>query len=184
MAEIYDETTLTEQLQNHDKSREAFGHVVRAYAPRLYAYVRRMVISHDDTDDILQNVFLKAWTNLHCFRGDARLSTWLYKIAINETMTFLARQRRQANITADSQSALLANAVADDTWFDGDKAQMLLRKAIASLPEKQRTVFTLRYFREMKYDDMSEILGTTVGALKASYHLAAKKIEKYITENS
>ena len=143
-----------------------------------------MVLSHDDTNDILQDVFIKAWTNLENFRGDSKLSTWLYRIAINESITFLNKKRSQNNISIDDDDTFLLNTIESDEYFDGDNAQKLLQKAILTLPDKQRLVFHMKYFEEMKYEDMSEILGTSVGALKASYHHAVKKIEKILGESN
>ena len=140
-----------------------------------------MVQSHDDADDILQNTFMKAWSSIENFRGDAKLSTWLYKIAINESITFLDRERKRLSVSIDDQEADLARTIEADTFFDGDELQRKLRVAIASLPEKQRLVFNMKYFDDMKYEDMSNILGTSIGALKASYHLAVKKIENFFT---
>ena len=132
-----------------------------------------------DADDLLQNTFLKAWNSIELFRGEARLSTWLYRIAVNETITFLNRERQRNNISVDDDDSFLLNNLEADEWFDGDELQLRLQQAIAHLPEKQRLVFNMRYFDEMKYEDISEILGTSVGALKASYHHATKKIEEY-----
>lgn len=142
-----------------------------------------MVESHDDANDILQNTFLKAWQSVEGFRGDARLSTWLYKIALNESITHLAKERKRLNISLDDEESHLVNLIESDEYVDGDELALKLRKAIATLPEKQRLVFNMKYYDEMKYEQMSEILGTSVGALKASYHLAVKKIEQYFTEN-
>lgn len=141
-----------------------------------------MVENHDDAADILQNTFMKAWQSIENFRGDAKLSTWLYKIAINESITFLAKERKRLNISIDDEESHLANLIEADQWVDGDELAKELRKAIATLPEKQRMVFNMKYFDEMKYERMSEILGTSVGALKASYHLAVKKIESYFKD--
>jgi RNA polymerase sigma-70 factor (ECF subfamily) len=141
------------------------------------------VQDHDDAADLLQNTFLKAWQSLELFRGEARLSTWLYKIAVNESLSFLARERKRNNLSLDDQESALANTIEADAYFDGDELQQKLRKAVLLLPEKQRVVFNMKYYDEMKYEDMSAILGTSVGALKASYHLAVKKIEKYFEEN-
>ena len=141
-----------------------------------------MVENHDDAADILQNTFMKAWQSIENFRGDAKLSTWLYKIAINESITFLAKERKRVNISIDDEESHLANLIEADQWVDGEELAKELRKAIATLPEKQRMVFNMKYFDEMKYERMSEILGTSVGALKASYHLAVKKIESYFKD--
>ena len=168
--------TLVERLRDPRTCREAFGDVVKEYSQSLYWQIRRMVPSHADADDILQNTFLKAWNSIENFRGDAKLSTWLYKIAINESLTWLEQKRKQKNLTVDDESQALINLIEADPDFDGDTLSLELRKAIATLPEKQRLVFNMRYFDEMKYEDMSEILGTSVGALKASYHHAVKKV--------
>ncbi len=180
---IYDEALVVEQLHDPGQAREAFGKVIEHYSQALYWQIRRMVFDHDDASDILQNTFIKAWTNIDNFRGDAKLSTWLHKIAINESITFINKKKAQNNIPLDSDDSFLANTLESDPWFDGDATQLQLQRAIASLPEKQRLVFNMRYFDEMKYEDMSEILGTSVGALKASYHHAIKKIESFFTEN-
>ena len=147
----------------------------------LYWHIRKMVISHDDANDLLQNTFMKAWASIENFRGEARLSTWLYKIAINESITFLNKERQRLNVSIDDGDTFLADKLESDEWFDGDDLKKELQKAIAQLPEKQRLIFNMRYFDDMKYEDISEILGTSVGALKASFHHAVKKIEKYFS---
>lgn len=173
---------LLEELSNPKTRRKGFSLLVSEYSERLYWQIRKMVLSHDDANDILQDVFVKAWMNLDNFRGDAKLTTWLYRIAINESITFLNKKRSQLNIPIDSDNTFLINTLESDPYFDGDEAQKLLQKAILTLPEKQRLVFQMKYLEEMKYEDISDILGTSVGALKASYHHAVKKIEKYIDE--
>lgn len=178
-----DTPQLVTQLRDPKKCRAAFAEVIHLYSEPLYWQIRRMVDNHDDANDLLQNTFMKAWMSLDNFRGDAKLSTWLYKIAINESITFLARERRHANISIDDEESLLINRIEADTFIDGDELALRLRKAIATLPEKQRIVFNMRYYDEMKYEDMSEILGTSVGALKANYHHAAKKIEQYFADH-
>lgn len=174
---------LIERLRNPETCRQAFNEVMRLYSEPLYWQVRRMVENHDDANDILQNTFLKAWQSVEGFRGDARLSTWLYKITLNEAITFLARERKRLNVSLDDEESHLVHQIESDEYVDGDALALKLRKAVASLPEKQRLVFNMKYFDEMKYEDISEILGTTVGALKASYHLAVKKIEQYFANN-
>lgn len=174
---------LIERLRNPETCRQAFNEVIRLYSEPLYWQIRRMVENHDDANDLLQNTFLKAWQSVEGFRGDARLSTWLYKIALNEAITFLARERKRLNISLDDEESHLVHQIESDEYVDGDALALKLRKAVASLPEKQRLVFNLKYFDEMKYEDISEIVGTTVGALKASYHLAVKKIEQYFANN-
>ena len=139
-----------------------------------------MVLSHDDTNDLLQNTFAKAWVNIDSFRGEAKLSTWLYRIAMNECITFINRQKAMASISIDDPDSAAASKIESDEYFDANEIQLALQKAILTLPEKQRMVFNMKYFQEMKYEDMSDMLGTTVGALKASYHHAVKKIERYL----
>lgn len=173
---------LIERLRQPESCREAFGEVVRLYSEPLYWQIRRMVEAHDDASDVLQNTFMKAWQSIENFRGDAKLSTWLYKIALNESITHLGKERKRMNLSLDDEESHLVNLIEADEWVDGDELALKLRKAIASLPEKQRIVFNMKYYDEMKYEQMSEILGTSVGALKASYHLAVKKIEKYFAE--
>ena len=175
-------TELIARLRDPVTVRDAFAEVISTYSEPLYWQIRRMVQSHDDANDLLQNTFMKAWMSIENFRGDARLSTWLYKIAINESITFLARERKRLGLSLDDQESALAHTIEADPDIDGDALAQELRKAIATLPEKQRLVFNMKYFDEMKYEDMSNILGTTVGALKASYHLAVKKIENFFKE--
>ncbi|MEE0979019.1 MAG: RNA polymerase sigma factor [Muribaculaceae bacterium] len=174
---------LESRLRDPQSCRDAFTQVIKLYSEPLYWQIRRLVQNHDDANDLLQNTFMKAWASIENFRGDAKLSTWLYKIAINESITFLARERKRLNISLDDEESMLINAIEADTDIDGDQLALKLRKAIASLPEKQRIVFNMKYFDEMKYEQMSEILGTSVGALKASYHIAVKKIEQYFADN-
>ena len=174
-----DDSALVARLREPATCRAAFNEVVRLYSEPLYRQIRRLVEAHDDAADILQNTFLKAWSSIENYRGDAKLSTWLYKIAINESITHLARERKRLNLSLDDEESHLVGLIEADENIDGDKLALELRKAIASLPEKQRIVFNMKYYDEMKYEQMSEILGTSVGALKASYHLAVKKIEKH-----
>lgn len=176
----FDETIIIENLRNPDTCQKAFGEVISHFSEPLYWHIRKMVISHEDSNDILQNTFLKAWSNIEYFRGEAKLSTWLYKIAINESITFITKEKNKNNISLDDESFLLDNLESDE-WFDGNELRLELQKAINQLPEKQRLVFNMRYFDEMKYEDISEILGTSVGALKASFHHAAKKIEQFFS---
>ena len=173
---------LIARLRNPDTCRDAFGEVIANFTEPLYWQIRRMVESHDDANDILQETFIKAWSSIANFRGDAKLSTWLYKIAINESLTFIAKERKRLNVSIDDEASMLVNAIEADDNIDGDQLALELRKAIALLPEKQRLVFNMRYYDEMKYEQMAEILGTSVGALKTSYHLAVKKIEQYFSE--
>lgn len=178
-----EDAQLIERLRQPQTCRQAFNDVMRAYSEPLYWQIRRMVECHDDANDILQNTFLKAWQSVEGFRGDAKLSTWLYKIALNESITFLAKERKRLNVSLDDEESHLVNLIESDEYVDGDALALKLRKAVASLPEKQRLVFNMKYYDELKYEQMSEILGTSVGALKASYHLAVKKIEQYFVDN-
>ncbi len=179
---IYDEDRIKEQLLDPEEVSNAFSLIVKEYSEQLYWQIRRLVLSHDDANDILQDTFLKAWNNIQYFRGDAKISTWLYKIALNESLAFLNKAKAENNISLDDEDAVIANKLEGDSYFNGDETAVLLQKALYSLPEKQRIVFNLKYYQEMKYEDMSDILGTSVGALKASYHLAVKKIENYFKE--
>jgi RNA polymerase sigma-70 factor (ECF subfamily) len=179
----FDEESLILLLQNPETQNKAFEVVVRKYSEQLYWQIRRMVLSHDDTNDLLQNTFIKAWTNLNSFRGEARLSTWLYRIAINESLTFLAREHNTQTVDLESPEGNIVDKLEGDTWFNGDDAQKLLQEAISTLPSKQRMVFNLKYFNEMKYEEMSKLLDTSVGALKASYHLAVTKISTFLEKH-
>lgn len=179
----HEDSKLIERLRQPQTCREAFNDVMRRYSEPLYWQIRRMVENHDDANDILQNAFLKAWQSVEGFRGEAKLSTWLYKIALNESITFLAKERKRLNLSLDDEESHLANLIESDEYVDGDALALKLRKAVATLPEKQRLVFNMKYYDEMKYEQMSGILGTSVGALKASYHLAVKKIEQYFADN-
>ena len=153
--------------------------IVDQYSQSLYWKIRSIVLTHEDADDVLQNTFLKAWKSLPTFQGKAKLSTWLYRIAINESLDFLRHQKTAVLSSADADLSVANRLLADD-YFDGDKSQAVLQEAIATLPDVQRMVFTLRYYDEMKYSEISEILGTSEGSLKASYHIAVQKITDYV----
>ena len=170
-----DEDILIQQLRDTKTRSTAFSSLVKAYSETLYWHIRRMVLSHDDTNDILQNTFIKAWTGIDGFLGNARILTWLYRIATNETLTFINKNSNAVFEDIDTAAA----AVEADEWFDGDDLQTRLQAAIQTLPPKQRMVFNMKYYEEMKYEEMSAILGTSTGALKASYHIAVKKISEY-----
>lgn len=161
---------------NSGRQEEAFNGIVDAYTERLYWHIRRFLCSHEDTDDLLQDVFIKIWEALPSFRGESRLYTWIYRIATNEVLNHLRKQRFKAVISLESASGALERKIDEDPYFNGDHLQRELHKSIQRLPEKQRIVFSLRYFDEMKYEDMAEVTGTSVGALKASYHHACEKI--------
>ncbi|HEY5593147.1 MAG TPA: RNA polymerase sigma factor [Paludibacter sp.] len=173
------EEELQIQLSQPHQRAKAFSVVVRTYQERLYWHIRKMVLSHDDSNDVLQNTFMKAWNGIEGFRGDSMVSTWLYRIATNETLTFLTNKRmRNLQSMDDVEDILLQNLHADN-YFNGNEAQLKLQKAIITLPEKQRLVFNMKYFDDITYEQMEAVLGTSVGALKASYHHAVKKIEKF-----
>jgi len=177
-----DEQLLIRQLSNPDTQRQAFEKIVSAYSEQLYWQIRRLVFVHEDADDILQNVFLKAWMHHENFHQDSRLSTWLYRIAINESIDFIRRKKNQLHVSTDEVGMGVVNQLLADNYFDGDETQALLQEAIGRLPEVQRTVFNLRYYEEMKYSEISKILRTSEGALKASYHIAVKKISEFFKQ--
>lgn len=172
---------MIDMLQDPHTRREGFAVLVRQYSEPLYWKVRRIVLNHEDANDVLQNAFLKIWNNLDTFQGKSALSTWLYRIAINEALDFVRRQKNMnsATVSTEDEPGMAARLMGDD-YFDGDEAQARLQEAVARLPEVQRTVFTLKYFDELKYSEISKILDTSEGALKASYHLAVKKITEYL----
>ena len=183
MNSTYNEKEIVVLLQDPARQREAFARIVREYSEQLYWQIRRLVLSHDDANDILQNTFIKAWTNIEYFRGDAKMSTWLYRIALNECLTFLNKQRASQQLSIDEADTEIVNQLESDTYFDGDKTQKVFLQAVKQLPEKQQMIFNLKYFKEMKYEEISEILGTSIGALKASYHHAVKKIESFLEKH-
>ena len=174
----FDENEILQELRQPSTQSAAFSRIVQQYSEPLYWHIRRMVLSHDDTNDLMQNTFIKAWTSIDSFRGDSQISTWLYRIAINETLTFL--NKRQQSIPIDSPEASVVEQLESDTYFNGDRAEATFQEALQKLPPKQRMVFNMKYYEEMKYEEMSDILGTSVGALKASYHIAVKKIEEFL----
>lgn len=167
-----------ESLKGKNK-HAAFSQLVRLYQERLYWHIRKMVLNHDDANDLLQNTFMKAWSGIENFRGESQLSTWLYRIATNETITFLTSKKNITISLGEMEETMIRNLEAD-SYFNGDETQIKLQKAILSLPEKQRLVFNMRFYDDMPYEQMSEILDTSVGALKASYHHASKKVESYL----
>lgn len=179
MQELSDREIL-DQFSKPETRNYAFNLLVRQYQQRLYWHIRKMVIDHDDTDDILQNVFIKAFNGLSSFREDSKIFTWLYRIATNECITFLNNKKKRFFIPMVDVENQLSQNLENDSYFNGDRIQMRLQQAILTLPEKQRLVFNMKYYEDMKYEDMSEILGTSVGALKASYHHAVKKIEEFM----
>jgi len=175
-----DDQTLLQLFRQSENKELAFTSIIKKYQERLYWHIRRLVISHDDANDVLQNVSIKIWKGLADFREDAQLFTWLYRIATNESLSFLAIQKKRKAVDFDDVSNYLAEKLSAEKDFDGNKLEWKLQLAIQKLPEKQKLVFQLRYYDEMPYEKMSRILDTSEGALKASYHHAAKKIEDYI----
>ena len=174
---------ILEQLKDSTLRNAAFSLIVERYSKQIYWHIRNMVLSHDDTNDLVQETFIKAWSGIESFRGESQISTWLYRIAINETLAFL-KKRQIETVPLDNEEHDLIGTIESDVYFCGDKADALFRKAIGKLPEKQRLVFNMKYYEDMKYEEISEILGTSVGALKASYHIAVKKIETFIKDNN
>ena len=173
---------LLDQFRDPTSRNLAFSQLVNKYQERLYWHIRRIVIDHDDADDVLQNTFIKAFKNLGGFREDSQLFTWLYRIATNEALTFLKKKKRNIFVSFDDVAHGLSSKLEADPELSGDAIQLKLQQALLTLPTKQRLVFNMKYFEEMKYEDMSEVTGTSVGALKASYHHAVKKIEVFIKQ--
>ena len=171
------EEKILQMLAQPEQQREAFGIIVRQYSEQLYWKIRNIVQDHDDANDVLQNTFMKAWMALGDFQSKSKISTWLYRIAVNESLDHLRRQKTK--VSADEDISV-ANRLLADEYFNGDETQALLQQAIAKLPDVQRTVFTLRYYDNMKYSEMSRVMNTSEGALKASYHIAVKKIHDYV----
>lgn len=177
---MVDEITLVEQLQDVQTKEQAFRELIKQYKERLYWHIRKIVISHDDADDVLQNTFIKVFKGIDNFKQDSKLYSWMYRIATNESITFINKRAKERNTDITEIKQDLVTSLSSDDWFTGDEIQLILQKAIATLPEKQQLVFNMKYFDNVKYDEMSQILGTSVGGLKASYFHAVKKIEKYI----
>lgn len=174
------EKHLIEQLKSPLTKERAFIELLNLYKERLYWHIRKIVNSHDDTDDVLQNTFIKVYKNIEKFKGESKLYSWMYRIATNESITFLNKKAKQLNISDEELQQLSINNLKADPYFEGDEAQLKLQNAIATLPRKQQLVFNMKYFDNLKYVDMAEILETSEGALKASYHIAVKKIEAFI----
>ena len=179
--EVSDEQLLV-LLKNQSTYEKGFRLLMEKYQERLYWHIRRMVLGHDDTNDVIQNVFIKVFKGIGRFEGKSKLYTWLYRIASNESITFLNKKKRKSTTSIDDEELSLSNQLTADSYFDGDEAQLRLQLAMNELPEKQKLVFNMRYYDEMTYQQISDVLETSVGALKASYHHAVKKIEKYFRE--
>jgi RNA polymerase sigma-70 factor (ECF subfamily) len=179
MTETLDDSQIIHLIKNPKTTRQGFERMVRQYSEKLYWQVRHIVLVHEDADDVLQNTFLKAWNSIDTFHGDSKIYTWLSRIAINEALDFLRKQKNKPTISADDSDLGIANRLMADEYFDGDTTEAQLQEAIAQLPDVQKTVFMLRYFEEMKYSEISQMLGTSEGGLKASYHIAVKKITDF-----
>lgn len=174
-----EEATLVRLFQLEDSRREAFAQLVKLYQRKVYGIVRKMVVSHEDADDVVQEVFVKIWHNLDKFKGESGLFTWIYRIATNESLQFLRKKRRRMFFSADITEVLINN-LTSEVHIDGNEVQLKLQKAVLQLPDKQRLVFNLKYYEELKYEQIAEITESSVGSLKASYHHATKKIEEYL----
>ena len=179
--EVEDSVILQKFAEELTKN-EAFNLLLKKYQQKIYWHIRRLVINHDDADDLVQDVFIKVWKNLGTFRNDSQLYTWIYRIATNECFTFLNKYKQKKNLTVDIDEVIydLSDSLQDTSYFDGNQIQMKLQKALLTLPNKQRLVFNMKYFDDLKYEEISKILGTSVGALKSSFHIAVKKIENYL----
>lgn len=175
---LQDEKEFIQELLNPQTQRNAFEKLLRDYQRPLYHHIRTIVLDHDDADDVLQNTFVKVFQYLSGFKGDSKLFSWMYRIATNEAITFLNQKARRNGMTSEAMQTKLVENLQADVYFDGDEIQLKLQQAIVKLPEKQQLVFKMKYFEELKYEEISDILGTSVGALKASYHHAVKKIEE------
>jgi len=180
---VQDEKVFIDQLLHPKTQHEAFRKLLQLYQKPLYNHIRNIVLNHDDTDDVLQNTFIKVFQNIENFKGESKLFSWMYRIATNEALTFLQQKAKKQGISNVEVQQKALNKLESDVFFDGDEIQLKLQKAIATLPEKQQLVFKMKYFQELKYEEISEIVDTSVGALKASYHLAVKKIEEYLKIN-
>ncbi|MCO6500081.1 MAG: RNA polymerase sigma factor [Vicingus serpentipes] len=181
--EHYSDDKLLEMFRDEKSRNNAYALIVHKHKERLYWHIRRIVINHDDADDVLQNTLIKTWKGLSNFKAESKLYTWLYRIATNESITFLNQKRKRFFIPIVDVEQELAQSLESDEYYTGDEIQLKLQKAILTLPEKQRLVFNMKYYEEMKYEEIADILGTSIGALKASYHHAVKKIEIYLTAN-
>ena len=167
-------------LKEASSYEQGFRLLMQKYQERLYMHIRRMVYDHEDANDVVQNTFIKVYRSIHNFQGNSKLYTWLYRIATNESITFINRKKKKTTTSIDDEEQGVIHQLKADAYFEGDQIQLLLQQALSQLPEKQRLVFNMRYFDELSYNDMSEVLETSVGALKASYHHALKKVEQFI----
>ncbi|WP_339627563.1 sigma-70 family RNA polymerase sigma factor [uncultured Maribacter sp.] len=174
------EETLVQDLKTKNTQAQAFNVLVSMYKERLYWQIRGIVLNHDDADDVLQNTFIKVYKNIDGFKGDSQLFSWMYRIATNEALSFIKHRAKMQGITDEDYQEKLVSNLQADVYFEGDEIQLKLQQAITTLPERQKLVFNMKYFQELKYEEISEILDTSVGSLKASYHLAVKKVEQYL----
>lgn len=177
---MQEENQFIQELLDPKTQNQAFQKLLSNYQKPLYSHIRNIVLNHDDTDDVLQNTFIKVHQNLKNFKGESKLFSWMYRIATNEALTFLSQKSKKSGITSEKLQSKTIDNLQADVYFDGNQIQIQLQKALISLPEKQQLVFKMKYFEELKYEEISEILGTSVGALKASYHHAVKKIEAFV----
>lgn len=180
---MQDEKDFIQELLNPKTQNVAFQKLLRDYKRPLYNHIRNIVLNHDDADDVLQNTFIKVFQYLKDFKGESKLFSWMYRIATNEAITFIKQKAKRNGTTSESMQIKIVDNLRADTFFDGNEIQIKLQKAVAQLPEKQQLVFKMKYYEEIKYEELSEILGTSVGALKASYHHAVKKIEDFMKNN-
>ncbi len=180
---MQDEQDFINELLNPKTQNEAFQKLLRQYQKPLYAHIRNIVLNHDDADDVLQNTFVKVFRNLQNFKGESKLFSWIYRIATNEAITFINNKVKRNGTTSETYQQKQLETLTADSYFEAGEIELKLQKAIALLPEKQQLVFKMKYFQELKYEAISEILGTSVGALKASYHIAVKKIEAFVSSN-
>lgn len=180
---MLNEEELLQQLKSKTHKEQAFRTLITLYKERLYWHIRNIVKSHDDTDDVLQNTFIKVFKNINNFKGNSKLYSWMYRIATNESITFINKNAKRLQISSEDVQKLAISNLSSDVYFEGDEIQLKLQQAIASLPDKQQLVFNMKYFQDLKYKEMADILETSEGALKASYHIAAKKIESYLTQD-
>lgn len=180
---MHNEQELISRLQSPQHKDQAFRELLKLYQERLYWHIRKMVYHHDDADDVLQNTFVKIFRHIDSFKGDSKIYSWMYRIATNEAISFLNQKAKMQNITLEEVKEQALNNLTEDIYFEGDQLQLELQKAIATLPHKQQLVFNMKYFDDLTYEELSEILGTSVGALKTSYHLAVKKITFYLSKS-
>ena len=179
----YSDNQLLDMFRNAKTRNLAFNQIINQNQERVYWHIRKIVLSHEDANDIIQNTFIKVWNNLDSFKGDSKIYTWIYRIATNESLQFLKKKKKHYFESIDNVSSRLSNLLIAERYFDGNEIEKKIQEALLKLPTKQRIAFNMKYFEKMKYDEISEILGTSVGALKANYHHAKNKIEEFLKEN-